>query len=55
MYEGDPCPKHRARGVNPGCPDCDSLEIEHDEECADELTYSGACKHYCPIGDGHCG
>lgn len=22
--------------------------LQHDDECADELTYSGACKHYTP-------
>lgn len=25
-------------------------DVEHDDECGDEIRYSGACKHYTPGG-----
>lgn len=29
----------------------DAPEIEHDDECNDEIRYGGCCKHYCPTGE----
>ena len=26
-------------------------EIVHDEECAEQLTFGGCCKHCCPTGE----
>lgn len=26
-------------------------EIQHDEECGEQIMYGGCCKHYCPTGE----
>lgn len=29
----------------------DAPEVEHDDECGDQIRYGGCCKHYCATGE----